>query len=259
MVVDIKRIFDSRVAAWFGATAPICAFVVIGISIALSPWFSWTDNALSDLGVSPVAPIFNGGLILTGILLSLFAIAVVRAEQRSRYGLVSAIGFLFAGFGVTGVGIFTEAFIELHILFAMFCFIPLLLSFILLGVRWALKHGISRSKILMTLMLLGVIVIISGLIGSSKMNPWEFIELYKNPPLQYITPEGKVDYLRIGAYMRELVKTRYNITMPGIALMEILFALPMLPLYVLLSIRFYRKKARIDSNHSTNKIHLNES
>ena len=73
-------------------------------------------------------------------------------------------------------------------------------------------------------------------------NPLEFIDLYKNPPPQYVTPEGTVDYLRIGAYMRELIETRYNITMPGIALMEILFALPMLPLYVLLSVRFYRKK-----------------
>ena len=255
---DIKKIFKPHIAAWFGATPPICAFVFIGISIALSPWFSWTDNALSDLGVSPVAPIFNGGLILTGILLSLFAIAVTQIELKSRFGLASAISFLVAGFGVAGVGIFTEAFIELHILFAMFCFIPLLLSFILFGVRWALKRGISSSKILTILIVVGVVGIISGVIGVSKMNPWEFIDLYKNPPPEYITPEGTVDYLRIGTYMRELVKTRYNINIPGIALMEILFALPMLPVYMWLSIRFSRKKEHAENNHYTNKIHDNE-
>ena len=110
MTIYLKKIFEPSVAAWFGVIAPVCALVSVGISIILSPWFSWTDNALSDLGVSPVAPIFNGGLILTGILLSLFAIAVARVRRKSSCGFAGAIGFLFAGFSVVGVGVFTEAF-----------------------------------------------------------------------------------------------------------------------------------------------------
>jgi hypothetical membrane protein len=245
MTFDIKKVLKPGVAVWFGFTAPICAIFFVGVSIALSPWFSWTDNALSDLGVSPIAPVFNAGLILTGILLSLFAIAVARAEHRSRYGFAAAICFLFAGFGVVGVGIFTEATIDLHVLCAMLCFISFLLSCILFGVGWAMQRGVSRSKIFLVLTLLGVIISISMFTVFSLGNPMEFIDLYKNPPSQYITPDGTVDYLRIGAYMRELMETRYNITVPGIAIMELLCVLPILPLYTLFNMRLYQKRGKI--------------
>jgi len=246
MPVDLKKVFNPEVAMWFGIIAPICAVVFVGMSILLSPWFSWTDNALSDLGVSPAALIFNAGLVLTGILLSLFAIAVARTERGSCYGFAAAICFLCASLGVVGVGVFTEAFINLHLLCAMLCGFSFLLSCLLFGVGWAVKRGVSRSKILIALILLGVIGGVSGFIVLSKMNPWEFIDLYKNPPPPYVTPEGTVDYLRIGAYMRELMETRYNITVPGIAVMEILGALPILPFYTLLSVRFFRKRGKAE-------------
>ena len=242
LALKLNKIFEPRVAFWFGILAPICILVFIGISIGLSPWFSWIDNALSDLGVSKVAFIFNTGLMLTGMLLSLFAISVAKAERYSRYGFTAAICFMFAGFGVVGVGIFTEASIGLHILFVIICFFSFLLSYLFFGVGLALKRGVTRSKILMVLILLGVLGIVFGFIGSYVSNPLGFVDLYKNPPPQYITSEGTVDYLRIGKYIRELIETRYNIIIPGIALMEILCALPMFPLYVLFGLRLYRKR-----------------
>jgi hypothetical protein len=84
-------------------------------------------------------------------------------------------------------------------------------------------------------------------------NPLEFIDLYKHPPPQYVTPEGTVDYLRNGAYMRELAKTRYNITVPGIAIMELVCALPILPLYILLGLRLYRKREKRQNRTSKNQ------
>jgi len=47
---------------FFGIVGPIVSYVLIAVSILLSPWFSWQRNALSDLGHSTksnVSPIFN--------------------------------------------------------------------------------------------------------------------------------------------------------------------------------------------------------
>jgi hypothetical protein len=45
--------------------------------------------------------------------------------------------------------------------------------------------------------------------------------------------------------MRELVETEYGVIMPGIAVMELLGALPIFPLYLLLSVRLSRKRGKV--------------
>ncbi|MCK4483018.1 hypothetical protein KAU55_07295, partial [Candidatus Bathyarchaeota archaeon] len=60
---------NEKTYALFGVIGSLLAYFSIGVSIALSPWFSWETNALSDLGHavnSGVAPIFNFGLLLSG-------------------------------------------------------------------------------------------------------------------------------------------------------------------------------------------------
>ena len=70
-----------------GILAPIIAFGCIGIAILLSPWFSWTESWLSDLGGSPkdrpiwaahgiASILFNSGLVIAGILGICFAIGM---------------------------------------------------------------------------------------------------------------------------------------------------------------------------------------
>jgi hypothetical membrane protein len=140
MPYGLRKIFEPRVAAWLGAIAPLCAVASIGVSIAISPWFSWTHNALSDLGVSEAALIFNSGLIVTGILLSIFAIALAQVEHESLLGLAGAMELLLVGVSAVGVGVFSEDFIRMHIFFALTCFISLILSSILLGVHFTLKR-----------------------------------------------------------------------------------------------------------------------
>lgn len=76
---------NEKIYALFGAVGPLVAYVSIGVSIALSPWFSWERNALSDLGhavESGVAPIYNLGLLLTGFLLTVYAVTALRRHAR---------------------------------------------------------------------------------------------------------------------------------------------------------------------------------
>ena len=42
----------TRLAGLCGLITPVFTLTLIFVSIALSPWFSWHDNALSDMGVS---------------------------------------------------------------------------------------------------------------------------------------------------------------------------------------------------------------
>lgn len=46
----------------------------------LAPWFAWSRNALSDLGAAgePTAPLFNGGLLVGGVVAAAFAWALWR-------------------------------------------------------------------------------------------------------------------------------------------------------------------------------------
>lgn len=246
MVRDyLEKMIEPRIAAYIGVLAPLVAFLSIGISIALSPWFSWDNHALSDLGVSPVAPIFNVGLMVTGILLAIFAIAFARTVRDNTLMYAGSISLLILGLGVVGIDIFTEATIGLHILFAMICFGSLLFSTLLFGIRYALDRGVSRSRITRVLVVAGVVITIA--MGAFRImspdpavSPRELLDLYRNPPPEFITPEGKVDYLRLTGYIREQLKTEYGITMPGIAIMELLYALPIVPFYVMLSLKLYR-------------------
>ena len=74
-----------KVYALFGLFGLLTVYLSIGISILFSPWFSWQRNALSDLGhavKSGVAPIFNLGLLVGGILIIIYVLMVFREHAR---------------------------------------------------------------------------------------------------------------------------------------------------------------------------------
>ncbi|MBS7609215.1 DUF998 domain-containing protein, partial [Candidatus Bathyarchaeota archaeon] len=137
----LKRISDPHFASWIGMAAPLYTILSIMVSIAFSPWFSWTHNALSDLGVSPVAPIFNSGLIVGGILSSLFSIALARAEGRSFLCLLGSIILFLASVSLASIGIFPESFGHLHFYVSVAFFVLLIIASIILGMGFMLCEG----------------------------------------------------------------------------------------------------------------------
>jgi hypothetical membrane protein len=111
--------------ALFGLLGPLTAFFFIVLSILLSPWFSWWNNALSDLGHSvnsDVAPLFNFGLLLSGFFTILYSILSFRNHAKyTSYFLV------LAGLSLQLVATFDEVYGSLHFLvsvlfFAALCF-----------------------------------------------------------------------------------------------------------------------------------------
>lgn len=69
----------SRIAPWTAVVATVVAFGAILTTTTVAPWFSWTGNALSDLGHHDraTAGIFNGGLIVAGVVGAVFPVWLV--------------------------------------------------------------------------------------------------------------------------------------------------------------------------------------
>ena len=69
----------TRVAGICGIFIPVVIFTCLGLSIASSPWFTWTQHALSDLGIQAnTAALFNYGMILGGILTLIFSLGLIK-------------------------------------------------------------------------------------------------------------------------------------------------------------------------------------
>lgn len=96
-----------RVARASGVASVAVAFAGILAAAASAPWFSWTTNALSDLGVAGglTAGLFNYSLVAAGALALPFAWWLA-ATAASRVGVLTAVGFAATGACMAGVGLF---------------------------------------------------------------------------------------------------------------------------------------------------------
>ena len=95
----------ARVRA-LGATATLLALGGIAAAVLLDPTFSWTSDALSDLGVrEPSAAVFNWGLILGGAVGVGYAVELGRSVDAPAGALRAAVVAL-AMVAMAGVGAF---------------------------------------------------------------------------------------------------------------------------------------------------------
>jgi hypothetical membrane protein len=103
----------------------VSALVFIGASILSYPEFSWTQNALSDLGVVPgiTAPLFNFGLFLSGVLALNFTIGLFILFRESIVGKVGAAVFVLACLALEGISFFPENMRPYHYDFSVAFFV----------------------------------------------------------------------------------------------------------------------------------------
>ena len=132
--------YERRKSGWLtsggvtGVLTPVFAFVFIALSILTYPQFSWTDNALSDLGVVPgvTASLFNFGLCASGLLSLIFAIGLYKYLAKNIIGKIGAIVFFAASLALEGIGWAPENIRPFHYIFsvAFFTFVPIALLII---------------------------------------------------------------------------------------------------------------------------------
>jgi hypothetical membrane protein len=105
-----------KISGLNGMFAPLIAFTLILLSIACSQDFSWTEDALSDLGIQEgvTAVLFNTGLTVSGILAILFAIGLFIFLQENLLGRIGAFVFVLDLVALTAIGIFPENVKPVH-------------------------------------------------------------------------------------------------------------------------------------------------
>jgi len=136
-----------RIGAVAGIITPIVAFISVSAAIASYAPFSWTNNALSDLGVAKgiTAPIFDVGLVAAGVFAFLFSTFGLFSFSKARLGKVGAAFFAAATVALICIGIFNEHYSPTHYIVsvAFFALSPIAL-FILTASFWQGKYrGLS--------------------------------------------------------------------------------------------------------------------
>jgi hypothetical membrane protein len=130
-----------------GLVTPI--FVFACISAAIESWssFSWTENALSDLGVQwgITANLFNTGLVVGGLLFMVFAVGLFKVFGKSLAGKVAACLFFVACLALLSIGVFNETFSPTHFIVSVMLFMFMPISFLVfVGAFWVRgKHKLS--------------------------------------------------------------------------------------------------------------------
>ena len=144
---------SSKTEAWLkisgvsGILTPIVAFTCIFLAIAFYPQFSWTENALSDLGfgkgVSTI--VFNSGLVTGGILALLFASGLLVFLRDNVLGRIGAFIFVLATLALTAIGIFPENVKPMHYYVSVVFFVISPISMFVIGTAFLLAAKVKMG------------------------------------------------------------------------------------------------------------------
>ena len=142
-----------RIGAASGIATPALAFTCILTAIYSYPAFSWTNNALSDLGIVPgiTGPLFNFGLYSSGLFAFSFAVfGLFTYLGKSWVGKIGALSFAATSLALMGIGFFPENVVPHHHLFSVAFFVLLPVSLFVITGAFALER--QTKMVLFTLL-----------------------------------------------------------------------------------------------------------
>jgi hypothetical membrane protein len=103
-----------RIAGISGIIASTLPLIMIFASTMLEKSFSWNKNALSDIGVSQTAWLFNIALIIGGLLNLLFAFGLRNYLGKIRWLKIGVSLLIVSSISLALVGVFTENYSIIH-------------------------------------------------------------------------------------------------------------------------------------------------
>jgi len=134
--------------------APVLGFTCILTAVASYPAFSWTSNALSDLGVAPglTGLLFNFGLCASGFLGFNFTVfGLFTYFRKSLVGKTGALVFAAAAVALIAIGVFNESFKGTHFAVSVALFVLGPLSMFIMTSAFLLGH--QRRMAIFTLLI----------------------------------------------------------------------------------------------------------
>jgi hypothetical membrane protein len=99
-----------------GSTLPL---ITILTSTFLEKSFSWNKDALSDIGVSQLAWLFNSALFVGGLLNLIFAFGLRNYLSKARWLKIGVSLIIVSSISLALVGVFTENYSIIHALVAL--------------------------------------------------------------------------------------------------------------------------------------------
>ncbi len=108
-----------RIAGISGIIASTLPLIMIFASTMLEKSFSWNKNALSDIGVSQTAWLFNIALIIGGLLNLLFAFGLRNYLGKIRWLKIGVSLLIVSSISLALIGVFTENYSIIHALVAL--------------------------------------------------------------------------------------------------------------------------------------------
>jgi hypothetical membrane protein len=137
----LKKFNSKKFTGYCGIIMPFVFLISILIAMIYSPWFKWTNNALSDLGSKGVSSLFfNNGLILAGTLGFIFSVGLIKILSTKIGGHLLAISSIALVF----VGIFPVTIFELHYIASAAFFISLTIGILIIGI--SIRHNALDKK-----------------------------------------------------------------------------------------------------------------
>ena len=143
----------NKIGATTGIIAPILAFTCILAAIASYSQFSWTNNALSDLGVIPgiTGSLFNFGIYTCGFLALIFTLFSLSQFIPNNWLGKTGVGFFAAAtIALISIGVFNENFSPIHYLVSVAFFTLLPIGMFLITGALAFNH--QKKMALLTLL-----------------------------------------------------------------------------------------------------------
>jgi hypothetical membrane protein len=152
--IKLKKL---KIAGMCGVLTPIIVLTLILLAIYYSPWFSWTENALSDLGVQGTSAIlFNSSLVIGGALTITFAIGLREILLNKTLGRIGTLIFILDGAMLCAIGIFPETAGDIHFYVSVAFFVLLPVSLFFNGV--AMMQESSERKTGLFTIIAGIVV-----------------------------------------------------------------------------------------------------
>ena len=148
----------SKIAGVCGITSQLIVLTMLLVVTYNSPWFSWTENNISILGVDGSSTmIFNWGLILTGLFSIIFAIGLGKNLLLSRLGQFGIISLIIGSTAISAMGIFPLSIDLPHDVASVVFFLFIILALLLIG---AAALTASQAKWGLLSLIAGVLIIV---------------------------------------------------------------------------------------------------
>jgi len=146
-----------RLAGISGIISSTLPLIMIFASTILDKSFSWNKDALSDIGVSQLAWLFNSALVVGGLLNLMFAFGLRNYLNKVRGLKIGVSLIIVSSISLSLVGVFTENYSIIHALVALGYLLLTPLGLICIG--WGKKiHQIGKvSRVLGITALLAIL------------------------------------------------------------------------------------------------------